>query len=316
VEQQFIDWLMSRLRADSRLDVPNGDDAAVLRPPAGRRIVFCTDILCEGVHFPRAPEYQASLVGHKAIAVNLSDIAAMGGRPEVAVASVSLPQKGGQQVGEELLSGMLAVADRFGLALVGGDTTAWDGPLVINVAMLGSVAPGRVWRRDGCRAGDVLLLTGAVGGSLARRHLSVEPRVEEARVIAETVTVHGAIDVSDGLALDLSRLVQASNCGAEVDLASVPVHADAEAAARAAPSEGSPLMRALGDGEDFELLMSVAADEAERLLAAVKAGQLEGWPGTSLTVIGRVVDRPGLVAVAADGRRSPLVPTGYQHVFT
>ncbi len=316
MEQQLIDWLVARLGGDPRLDVPNGDDAAVLRPPAGRRTVFCTDMLCEGVHFPRAPDYDPRAVGHKAIAVNLSDVAAMAGCPEAAVVSVSLPREGGQRIGEALLEGMLAIAERFEMPLVGGDTTSWDGPLAVNVAMLGSVAAGRVWRRDGCRVGDVVLVTGAVGGSLAGRHLAVEPRVDEARLIAEAFTVHGAIDISDGLALDLSRMMQASGCGAELDLAAVPIHADAVAASKRDPAGGTPLMRALGDGEDFELLISLAADDAERLLEAIAAGRLAGWPGTPLTAIGRVVAGHGLVAVAEDGRRSSLPPTGYQHAFT
>ena len=316
MEQQLIDWLVAKLAADPRLDVPNGDDAAVLRPPAGRRTVFCTDMLCEGVHFPAAPDYDPRAVGHKAIAVNLSDLAAMASRPEAAVVSVSLPRSGGQSVGEALLEGMLTIATRFNVALVGGDTTSWNGPLAVNVAMLGSVAAGRIWRRDGCRVGDVVLVTGAVGGSLAGRHLAVEPRVNEARLIADMVAVHGAIDISDGLALDLSRMMQASGCGAEVDLAAVPIHADAVAAAKLDPSGGTPLMRALGDGEDFELLISLAADDAERLLGAIATGRLAGWPGTPLTAIGRVVADRGLVAVSEDGRRTALPPSGYQHAFT
>lgn len=315
MEQQWIEWLMSQLGGDARLDVPNGDDAAVLRPPAGRRTLFCTDMLCEGVHFPVAPDYDATAVGHKAIAVNLSDVAAMAGWPEAAVVSVSLPRRGGQQVGEDLLAGMQAIARRFGVPLVGGDTTSWDGPLVVNVAMLGSVAPGRIWRRDGCRAGDVLMVTGALGGSLSGRHLAVEPRLHEAQRIAETVTVNGAIDISDGLLLDLSRMMQASGCGAEVDLAAVPIHPDATAAAAADPAGEPPLNRALGDGEDFELLLSLPADHATRLLETIADGRLAGWPGTPLSVIGRVVAGQGLVALAKDGSRTPLPPTGYQHAF-
>lgn len=315
MEQRFIEWLVAKLEAGARLDVAIGDDAAVLRPPAGRRTVFCTDLLCEGVHFPLSPKYDPRMVGHKAIAVNLSDVAAMAGRPEAAVVSVTLPRDGGQQIGEGLLEGMLAVCERFGVSLVGGDTTSWDGPLVVNVAMLGSVLPGRVWRRDACRVGDVLLATGAFGGSLAGRHLAVEPRVVEASLIAEAFTVHGAIDVSDGLTLDLARMMEASGCGAELELANVPVHADAVAAAEAEPARGRALERALGDGEDFELLMSLAPADADGLLAAVAEGHLEGWPGTPLSRIGRVVAGSGLVAVAKDKTRAPLPPRGYLHAF-
>ncbi len=315
MEQRFIEWLIARVGADPREDVGIGDDAAVLRPSAGRRTVLCTDMLCEGTHFPAAPDYDPRAVGRKAIAVNLSDVAAMAGRPESAVVSVALPRRGGKQVAESLVEGMVAEAARFGVTLVGGDTTSWNGPLVVNVAMLGSVAPGRIWRRDGCRVGDVLLLTGACGGSLLGRHLAVQPRVTEARLIAETVTVHGAIDVSDGLALDLSRMMEASGCGAELQLAAIPIHADARAAAEADSSRGTPLQRALGDGEDFELLMSLGADDAALLLEIVARGELPGWPGTPLTVIGNVVAERGLVALAEDNSRSVLPPLGYQHAF-
>lgn len=315
VEQRFIDWLVSEVGVDPRNDVGIGDDAAVMRPPAGRRTVLCTDMLCEGVHFPASPGYDPRAVGRKAIAVNLSDVAAMAGRPESAVVSVALPRRGGQHVGEHLLAGMLEEARRFGVALVGGDTTSWDGPLVVNVAMLGSVVPGRVWRRDGAREGDVLLVTGACGGSLLGRHLAVQPRVTEARLIAEMVTVHAAIDISDGLALDLSRMLEASGCAAEVDLALIPIHPDAVAAAEAEPTKGTACDRALGDGEDFELLLSLAPAEAEKLLAAHEHGTLAGWPGTSLTEIGRVVAGRGMVGIAEDGSRSVLPPRGYLHAF-
>ncbi len=313
MEDRFVDWLVKKVGSSAALDVGIGDDAAVLRPPAGRRTVFCTDSVCEGVHFPAAPHYDPCQVGHKALAVNLSDIAAMGGRPEAAVVSVTLPRAGGLSIGEQLLAGMLPLSEKFAMPIVGGDTASWDGPLVVSVAMLGSVAAGRVWRRDGCRAGDLLVVTGGFGGSLAGRHLAVEPRVEEARLISECVTVHGAIDVSDGLSLDLARLMAASGCGAEIDLSAVPVHEDALVLAGKDPSKGEPLERALADGEDFELVMSMAPEEAALLLKAVAEARLCGWPGTPLTVIGRVVAGRGLMTVSATGVREPLTPKGYLH---
>lgn len=316
MEQQFIEWLKAKVGSDGRLDVGNGDDAAVLRPPAGRRTVFCTDMLAEGVHFPPAPDYDPFAVGQKAVGVNLSDVAAMAGRPEAAVASVTLPRHGGQQIAERLLEGMLAMASRFDVRLVGGDTTAWDGPLVVNVAMLGSVTPGTIWRRDAARPGDLLLVTGGLGGSLRGRHLAVEPRVEEARVLSSAFTVHAAIDISDGLTLDLSRMMEASGCGAELILDEIPIHADAVAAATDDPQHGDPLARALGDGEDFELLMSMPEDQTAQLLQAIAEGSLTGWPGTPLAVVGRVLAEPGLVAVAADGSRRPLAAKGYLHEFS
>lgn len=316
MEQQFIEWLTSKVGADARLDVGIGDDAAVLRPSAARRTVFCTDMLVEGVHFATAPDYDPQAVGRKAVAVNLSDVAAMAGTPTAAVASVALPKRGGQGLGERLLDGMLEMAERFGVRLVGGDTTSWDGPLVVNVAMLGTAVPGRVWRRDAAAVGDVLLVTGALGGSLRGRHLAVQPRVAEAQALVEAACVHAAIDISDGLALDLARMMEASGCAAEVSLAEIPIHADAVAAANEEPEKGNPLARALGDGEDFELLISLPAAEAARVLCEIEEGRLAGWPGTPLTAIGRVVAGRGLVAIGDDGSQRALPPTGYLHDFT
>jgi thiamine-monophosphate kinase len=239
----------------------------------------------------------------------------MAAKPEAAVASVTLPRAGGERIGKQLLEGMLSIAAAHGVTLAGGDTTSWNGPLVVSVAMLGSVSPGRAWRRDGARVGDFLVVTGGLGGSLRGRHLSVTPRCQEALVIAGTVDVHAAIDVSDGLSLDLSRMTRASGCGAELELARIPVHPDAVVASEEQPDGGSPLERALGDGEDFELLMSMSPSDAERLVAAAAAGRLPGWPGTPLTIIGRVVAGPGLVGITPDGCRQTLAARGYLHAF-
>ena len=214
METDFIAWLVSRLPADQRLEVPPGDDAAVLRPPAHRRTVVTVDMLMEGTDFVLGPDCSARAIGHKALAVSLSDLAAMGARPEAAVVAVALPRHGGDTLGREIEVGIEALAAEHGVTLAGGDTNAWDGPLVISTTAIGSVRPGAAWRRDGARAGDVIVVTGAFGGSLLGRHLAVVPRVREALYIAEHFAVHAAIDCSDGLSLDLARVMAASGtCG-------------------------------------------------------------------------------------------------------
>ncbi|MFM8734304.1 MAG: thiamine-phosphate kinase [Pirellulales bacterium] len=310
MELDFVADLIARIPADPRLEVPPGDDAAVLRPPAGRRTVVTVDMLMEGVDFVLDAACTPRRVGHKALAVNLSDLAAMAARPEAAVVAVSLPRQHGDTIGRGLLDGILTLAAEHGMTLAGGDTNAWDGPLVISITAIGSVLPGRAWRRDGARPGDLLVVTGACGGSLLGRHLDVAPRCREAALIADHVTVHASIDISDGLTLDLWRVMQASGTGAVLDLAAIPIHADALRMA-SQPGDGrSPLDHALADGEDFELLLALPPDEARRLEA-----EAPGLLGIPAAVIGEVIAGSGLAGRAADGTISPLEPRGYAHAF-
>lgn len=308
METEFVDWLVRRVPPDVRLEVPPGDDAAVLRPPAGRRTVVTVDMLMEGVDFILGPDCPPAAVGHKALAVSLSDLAAMAARPEAIVVAVALPRHGGEAVGRGVHEGLAALAGTHGVVLAGGDTNAWDGPLVVSVTALGSVAAGRAWRRDGARVGDRLLVTGACGGSLLGRHLAVTPRCHEALRLAERHDVHAAIDVSDGLSLDISRLMAASGTAASLDLGSIPIHADAVAASRRDGDGRSPLDHALGDGEDFELVLAMPA-------AAAAAALADDTLGVSLTDIGEVVAGAGLFARQSDGSSVPLVPHGYVHHF-
>lgn len=311
VETDFVNWLISRIPADARLEVPPGDDAAVLRPPAMQRTVVTVDMLMEGTDFILGPDCPPQAIGHKALGVSLSDLAAMGARPEAAFVAVSLPRRGGDQIGRGLLEGVGALAARHGVTLAGGDTNAWDGPLVISTTAIGSVAPGRAWRRDGARPGDLIVVTGAFGGSLLGRHLAVEPRCREAQFIAEQFTVHAAIDCSDGLSLDLGRMMAASGTRGVVRLADVPIHPDALTMSRQPGDGKSPLEHALADGEDFELIMAMPPDAARALVAAAASPSL----GLPITVIGAVEAGSGLVAIAADGSRRSLEPRGFLHDF-
>ncbi|MDO7677493.1 MAG: thiamine-phosphate kinase, partial [Pirellulales bacterium] len=154
MESSFVAKLISSLPPDIRLEVPAGDDAAVVRPPAMRRTVITVDMLMEGTDFLPFPATDPKAVGYKALAVNLSDLAAMGARPEVAVVAVALPIKHGRTIGDEMLEGMLPLAKQFNIAIAGGDTNSWDNLLVVSVTAIGSVEPGKAWRRDGAVPGD------------------------------------------------------------------------------------------------------------------------------------------------------------------
>ena len=311
METDFVNWLLARIPADPRLEVPPGDDAAVLRPPAGRRTVVTVDMLMEGTDFILGPDCPPRAVGHKALAVNLSDLAAMAARPEAAVVAVSLPRRGGDAIGRGLLDGIEALAADHGVTIAGGDTNAWDGPLVISVTAIGSVAPGAAWRRDGARPGDLLVATGAFGGSLLGRHLAVMPRCREALAIAAHHRVHGAIDVSDGLSLDVSRMMAASGTAAVLDAARIPIHPDAVRMS-GRPGDGrTPLDHALSDGEDFELVMAMPPEAAHAAVGA--SGDLPH--ATPLRIIGEVTSGQGVSLRQPDGSQAPLPPRGYVHYF-
>ena len=311
METQFVDWVLANIPADARLEVPPGDDAAVLRPPAMRRTVVTVDMLTEGVDFILGSNCSPHAVGRKALAVSLSDLAAMAARPEAALVAVALPRKGGDAIGRGLFQGFMELATEHGVTLAGGDTNTWDGPLVVSVTVIGSVLPGRAWRRDGAQPGDHLLVTGPLGGSLLGRHLAVSPRCREAVSIAEKFSVHAAIDLSDGLSLDMARMMRASGTRGVLHLADIPIHADAIRMSRSASDTQSPLEHALTDGEDFELLLALPPSEAQNLLAATQNGCVD----LQITMIGTVETGSGLTAIHADGACHPLEPKGFLHAF-
>jgi thiamine-monophosphate kinase len=217
------------------------------------------------------------------------------------VVSVGLPRRGGRALAEELYLGLREAADAFDTAIVGGDTNSWDGPLVINVTLLGEATPRGVVRRSGARPGDRLLVTGPLGGSILGKHLDFTPRVREALQLHEAAPLHAMIDISDGLAADVHHLCQESGCGAVLRAEQIPI-ADA---ARALKDDASPLDHALGDGEDFELVFAAAPADAQSLLSRQPVA------GVTLVEIGECVGQ-GLWLEQA-GRRTPLAPRGYVH---
>ncbi len=301
-EFAFIDWLRRRTPSAGRVLLGPGDDTALVAWPGGPPCLVTTDMLLEGSCF-RLAEAGPRRVGRKAMAVNLSDIAAMAGVPVAAVVSVGLPRRGGRELAEELYRGLREVADAFETPIVGGDTNSWDGPLVINVTLLGEATPRGVVRRSGARVGDRLLVTGPLGGSILGKHLDFTPRVREALLLHEIVPLHAMIDVSDGLAADVWHLCEESGCGAVLRADAIPI-ADA---AHTIKDGRPPLEHALGDGEDFELVFAVAPADARDLL------DTQPVPGITLVEIGECVAE-GLW-LEQDGQRRPLPPRGYVHAL-
>jgi thiamine-monophosphate kinase len=261
--------------------------------------------LTDGVDFELA-RVAPERVGRKALAVNLSDLAAMAAKPLAAVIAVALPRSGALELAKALYEGLIPLAERYKLAIAGGDTNTWDGPLVISVTVVGETGPAGPLLRSGARPGDWIVASGRFGGSRLGHHLDFEPRVEEALWLAGRYPLHAGIDTSDGLSLDLARLCEASGCGAVVELARVPV-ADAAGKWAAQLNDGSTaLEHALGDGEDFELILALPPQEAAELVARQPLD-------CGLSCIGRFVAENGLWQVDETGRRTRLEARGYEH---
>jgi thiamine-monophosphate kinase len=228
----------------------------------------------------------------------------MAGRPVAAVVAVGLPRAGGRALAEGLYLGLRELADEFGTAVVGGDTNTWDGPLVISVTLFGEATARGPVPRGGARPGDWLLVTGPLGGSILGKHLTFTPRVREALRLHELADLHALIDVSDGLAADVHHICRESACGAVLHADRIPI-AEAAGAVR---DGRTPLEHALADGEDFELVAALPADDARRLLAS------QPVPGVTLAHIGECVEQ-GLW-LEEGGQRRPLQPRGYVHAMT
>jgi thiamine-monophosphate kinase len=307
MESQFIAWLRKRLPSHPLLPLGPGDDAAVLHLAGAEECVLTVDLLTDHVDFELA-QVDPRRVGRKALAANLSDLAAMASQPMAAVVALALPKKGGKALAVELYEGMLPLAERYQLAIAGGDTNSWDGPLVLSITLLGRVTGRGPLRRAGARPGDRILLTGAFGGSILGKQFEFEPRVNEAMLLNDRYELHAGIDASDGLATDLGHLAKESGCGALLRTDTIPI-SDAAARLAAKLKDGStPLDHALNDGEDFELILAVPPVEAQRMLA-------ERPLDVPLTDVGEFIIEPGLCQQEGPGPRTPLIPHGWEHEF-
>ena len=300
-EFEFIEWVRSQALADpERVEVGPGDDCAVIAL-GDEKLLLTADQVLDGVHFSMTRHGPAA-GGRKAAARNLSDIAAMAGQPLAMVATVAAPQGLAQADAQAIHDGLRSVGDEFDCPLVGGDLAAWDRddrPLQISVTVLGRSGGVGPVLRAGARPGDAVCVTGALGGAWkGRRHLSFRPRIAEARRLAADFGLTAMIDISDGLAADLGHVAAAGGVGAEIDAAAVPLSDRI--------GEGAdPLTAALTDGEDYELLFTLAADAADRLVRAQPLG-------VPVSRIGRIVAGSGLTLVR-NGKPEPLDARGWEH---
>jgi thiamine-monophosphate kinase len=294
-----------------------GDDAALLAVAPGMELVVSTDMLVSGQHF--FPDADPYLLGHKTLAVNLSDLAAMGATPRWATLSLALPAADADWL-ERFSRGLFAMADRFDVSLVGGDTTR--GPLNLCVTILGEAPAGQALRRSGARVGDDIWVSGDLGGAaLGLRHLmgevelvaaveieacltrlhAPEPRVALGRALLGVA--HAAIDISDGLLADLGHILERSNVGGELEFPRLPAHT--AVAVRLPHALAQRCL--LAGGDDYELCFTAAPERAPAVLAAGAAA------GVPVSRIGRITAGPGLCVLAADGSPMDIQEAGFDH---
>ena len=304
MEIEFVRWLNKTIPHDSRLTLGIGDDAAIVDFSQHSNFVMTSDLLCDGVHFI-ASETPFEMIGRKAVAVSLSDLAAMAASPIAVSISLLLPNNTEGSSSEQIIQGILSLAREYDFAIAGGDTNTWNAGLAIDVTAIGTKQRPSSFLRSGAQPGDSILVTGELGGSILGTHFTFQPRVKQALELDRQFSIHAAMDISDGLLLDLSRILEQSSVGARLELESIPVSAAAKKLEETR-QEKSALSHALSDGEDFELLFTAPPSEAEKILNRQPID-------VPITRIGRITAEPGMVGIDANGNETFLDPLGFVH---
>jgi thiamine-monophosphate kinase len=334
-ERALIERIRARLpAAPPELVVGIGDDAAVAAPDRGALQVLTTDALVEGVHFDRRFSAPAD-IGYKALAVNVSDVASMGGTPRFALLSLMLPPDTLVADVDGLLDGLIELASTSAITLAGGNITRSPGPLILDVTLVGSVKPRKILKRNGAKAGDALYVTGQLGGAtaglewlraasggaahvagqLARpedaelascvaRHCRPEPRARIGALLGRNRAASACMDLSDGLADGVAQITGASGVGATIDPALLPLHPGARAWFTAAGRD--PVGACVGGGDDYELLFTVPRRARGRLRAVIREAR-----GVPVTRIGEIT-AGRTIGLLRDGTLEPL-PEGFVH---
>jgi thiamine-monophosphate kinase len=318
-ENEFVRWVRGWAgHPGGRVRLGIGDDAALVEETAGQELILTTDMTLEGVHF-RRDLHPPRAVGHRALARSLSDIAAMGGTPRFALVSLALSRRATRPWVEDFCRGFAALARRFAVPLIGGDTAVVAGRTMIDVIVVGEVPPGKALRRSGARPGDQIFVSGELGlsalglrllksrslssGGLAggaaaiRFHLYPEPRCALGRYLSERRLVSALIDLSDGLSTDLARLCEASGVGARLWSDRLP-------GPRLADRQES-LNLILHGGEDYQLLFTVPPHKVSRIPKCFRH--------LPLSRIGEIQHGRGVRLTDADGRLKPLNPGGWDY---
>ncbi|MFH1898788.1 MAG: thiamine-phosphate kinase [Candidatus Desantisbacteria bacterium] len=314
----LIRQLTANINYPTEVLVGVGDDAAVIKPSSDKLLLITTDMLVENVHFTLSTitPYQ---LGWKSMAVNMSDIVAMGGVARWAVVAIGMPAHTPVSFAESLYNGMRDICQRYNTQIVGGDTVSCD-RVVINITLTGEVSPKNVVKRTNAQVGDLIVVTNTIGDSGAglaaikhglnsqdaqmviKKHLEPIPRLIESRQIVQMLSPTAMIDISDGLSIDLCRLAEASKVGVRIYEDKIPI---SEAVSEVAKElDRDRLEFALSGGEDYELLFTISPQ---------KALAFDGVDGT-LSVIGEIVTpEMGRIMVTAEGVEKALIPQGYEH---
>ncbi len=287
----LIERFKRSIKLDSSVIKGTGDDCAVIKFSKDKYLLFTCDMIVEGVDFLKYEK--PYLVGRKSVAVSISDIAACGGLPYYCLVSLALPKNTTVKVTDKLFKGMRDMARKFKINLVGGDLSS-SKHLSIDVSMLGLVEKDNLLLRSGAEKGDIIFVTGALGGTLKGKHLRFNPRVKEARFLARNFRVNAMIDISDGLAQDLGHILAESRRGAVIYEGLIPLS-----------KEAGNLQDALTCGEDFELLFTMPHGEAKKLL---RNNPMHFKP------IGEITDKKyGLRFIDKKGREKNITPKGFRH---
>ena len=326
--------IISRLRRITRngdsVVIGIGDDAAVIQSDGDKDLIACCDLMVEGVHF-RSEWMPPRLLGRKALAVNLSDVAAMGGIPKFAMSSIALPSRFGSDFIYELLEGLLELANACGVSIIGGDTSSSPDSLFIDVSVIGECERGQAVTRGGAKNGDQIFVTGSLGASALGlllldegfrlgdstienepmrhqallKHLSPEPPLKAGSKLAEARLATAMIDISDGLSTDLYHILEESNCGAVIDADKLPIAECVKSIASTV--DGIDALRlALHGGEEYELLFTARPENLTRVF------EVSTELGIEITAIGEIVDGKGL-QLLHDGVSEQIKPEGFEH---
>jgi len=323
-ESELIAKIRQRSHATDDVRVGIGDDAAVIRA-SGRDLITCCDLMVEGVHF-RREWTSAYLLGRKALAVTLSDVAAMGGVARFAMISIALSSGISSEFVDELFRGIFDLSDESDVSIIGGDTSSSPDAIFIDTIAIGQCEPDKAVTRAGAQTDNAIYVTGSLGASafglslleqgvrlggeatlLQRealtRHFAPEPRLKFGAEIGQSGLATSMIDISDGLSTDLSHILDESNCGALLRAASIPI---GECVRRSTSSEDEALRFALHSGEEYELLFTARPEDDDRIRAVARS------IGLPVTLIGEIVLEKGLT-IEREGRLEPVDLSGYEH---
>jgi thiamine-monophosphate kinase len=286
----LIRRMTKEIRTDSSVLKGVGDDCAVIKWTKEKYLLFTTDTIIEGVDFRKQDD--PYLIGRKALAISLSDIAACGGMPKYCLISLSIPGKTKVNVCDRIYKGMKYLAGQYGVSIVGGDLSA-SKILAVNISLIGFVEKKRLVLRNGAKPGDMIFVTGGLGGSISGKHLAFEPRLKEARLLVKGFKINSMIDISDGLIQDLSHILEESKTGAVLYEDLIPVN-----------KQASGLRDAFYSGEDFELLFTLSLKEARKLTGK----------NSCFIPIGQILSKKsGLTLLTKSGRLKNIQIRGFRH---